>query len=1043
MRLSLRLRAHLAAAGDDEHRAVVADLAALRDDPRPLRRLTASLLAPTETAWVDEDCATFAAAGDETLCRLLLPAAGTHGQLEVLLRAVEPHWLFWDEPTILTLAAAAGPDLEPLLLHLLRTASLSADAVTWTARILAVFPTDSAFDALTERSGWRQVQPALAAAVRRFPERALRRLAEGPAHQTVAVLLAAHVRADPARATRLLPDLSEPAAARVRALLDVDAGPVAAAAALPEVLASPPWTVRRPAAPVVAGLVCPDPPAFPGRGAGSWVAADAEALLDRTGPDVAAWMAGWLARSEQARPVAREWLRRHPAAAATALVPAALARPGAPRRDAEHALRHIVRSGHTDTVLAAAERHGPAALDGIRALLDTDPLHVLPARIPATPGWADAALLPRVQLRDGTALPAGAARHLVTILAMSTLEEPYAGVASVREACDPASLAGFGWALFESWQAAGRPSAQRWAFTALGLIGDDTTATRLGPLLRDWPAAGEHTNARHGADVLAAIGTPAALRHLHRLAVQATGRLKDHAARRAADAAAAAAAGLSAEELADRLVPDLGLAADATLTLDYGPRRFTAGFDEHLRPYVLDHTGHRRRTLPNPTASDDPALAPSASAHFAALRKEARTIAIEQTRRLETAMTTQSRWSGAAFRHGVLPHPLLWQIARHLVWATFDAPGPHATLVTAFRLAEDRTLAGVTDEPVTLPDDAVVGVAHPIHLAATVPLWTQLFADYEILQPFPQLARDVHHPPRPPAAAPPEPDTVTPPRSGAAGPGAGGPGAGGPDGLGAGAAGGMGAGVPVGLAAGGMGAGGPDGLGAGAAGGMGAGVPVGPGAGVLGAGAVGGVGAGGPGAGSARGLGAGAAGGRGVDAAGGLGAGVVGRTTDGRRLFLLDRRGWVRATPEDGGRICAVSRPVPGGGRIVVELDPGVFAGWPDGAGAQTVTAVRVEPDPGRRPPPPAAVHPSGQPGPAHAAVHPSGQPGPAHAAVHPSGQPGPAHAAARTPGQPGPAHSAAPASGRPGPGQHGPGTVVVDPVTFSETVRDLLALVE
>ncbi|MEV4516049.1 hypothetical protein AB0K00_44705, partial [Dactylosporangium sp. NPDC049525] len=243
-RLALRLRAHLAAADADEHAAVVADLAALRDDPRPLRRVTASLLAPTVTTWVDKDCATFADATDETFCRLLLPAAGTRGQLDVLLRVVAPHWLFWDEPTILTLAAAIGPDLEPVLLHLLRTEALSADPVAWTAGILAAFPTDTAFDALAERSGWRPVQPALAAAIRRFPDRAVRRLAEGPAHPTVDVLLAAHVRADPARATRLLPDLGEPAAARVRALLHVDAGPVAAPGAVPAVLATPPWTVR-------------------------------------------------------------------------------------------------------------------------------------------------------------------------------------------------------------------------------------------------------------------------------------------------------------------------------------------------------------------------------------------------------------------------------------------------------------------------------------------------------------------------------------------------------------------------------------------------------------------------------------------------------------------------------------------------------------------------------------------------------------------------------------------------------------------------------
>jgi Domain of unknown function (DUF4132) len=37
-------------------------------------------------------------------------------------------------------------------------------------------------------------------------------------------------------------------------------------------------------------------------------------------------------------------------------------------------------------------------------------------------------------------------------------------------------------------------------------------------------------------------------------------------------------------------------------------------------------------------------------------------------------------------------------------------------------------------------DTATVGIAHPLHLAAAVPAWSQLFADYQILQPFPNPA---------------------------------------------------------------------------------------------------------------------------------------------------------------------------------------------------------------------------------------------------------------------------------------------------------------
>jgi hypothetical protein len=59
-------------------------------------------------------------------------------------------------------------------------------------------------------------------------------------------------------------------------------------------------------------------------------------------------------------------------------------------------------------------------------------------------------------------------------------------------------------------------------------------------------------------------------------------------------------------------------------------------------------------------------------------------------------------------------------------------------------LAEDRTVADVNDDVVELAEDAVVRIAHPVHLAESLSGWAEVFADYEILQPFPQLGRPVH-----------------------------------------------------------------------------------------------------------------------------------------------------------------------------------------------------------------------------------------------------------------------------------------------------------
>ncbi|MBY8851742.1 DUF4132 domain-containing protein, partial [Saccharothrix sp. MB29] len=369
-------------------------------------------------------------------------------------------------------------------------------------------------------------------------------------------------------------------------------------------------------------------------------------------------------------------------------------------------------------------------------VLAVDPFAVLPAKVPVPGDWADPALLPQVVLRGaGRALPAESVGHVLTMLALSTPDEPYPGVEVVRELCEPASLAAFGRELFRLWQAAGMPSKDSWAMTAQGLFGDDGTVRVLTPLIRAWPGEAQHQRAVAGLDVLAAIGTDLALVSLNGIAQKAKFKgLKQRAQEKIASVAAAL--DLAPEQLADRLVPDFGLDEAATLVVDYGPRRFTVGFDEQLKPYVLDEDGKRRKDLPKPGAKDDPERAAAEHKRFGALKKDVRSVAADQIARLELAMVLGRRWSATEFRTLLAGHPLLWHIVRRLVWVTDGG--------ASFRVAEDRTLADVADDAFALPDVARVGVAHPLHLGDDLAAWSEVFADYEILQPFPQLGRPVH-----------------------------------------------------------------------------------------------------------------------------------------------------------------------------------------------------------------------------------------------------------------------------------------------------------
>ncbi|SDD66092.1 DUF4132 domain-containing protein [Glycomyces harbinensis] len=463
-----------------------------------------------------------------------------------------------------------------------------------------------------------------------------------------------------------------------------------------------------------------------------------EVLVPVANLEAARLMADGFARLKTVRETAVAWFDRHGPDAAALLIPDALGKAKRRRASAEEALYHLADEHGPDVVQGAAAQYGEDAAAAVRALIGTERSAPLRVKIPKPAAWAAPALLPQVLLKDGDrALPQDAVRHLVTVLALGGPDHPYAGVDVVAEACDRDSLNRFSLALFDLWTAAGSPGEDRWAVTQLVHFADDHTVRTLAPLVAKWPGENQHHRAVLGLKVLGAIGTEPAMRAVQNIAAKA----KFDAIRWAAHGqvkAIAADLGLTADQLADRLVPDFGLGAEGSLRFDYGPRTFTVAFDEQLKPYVTDDAGKPRKTLPKPGAKDDPDLAEDAYRRFTALKKELRAVAADLVKRLESAMIHGRTWTAAEFRRLFAEHALAGHLARRLVWLA-----EHGGERTAYRIAEDGSLGDADDEAFALHDEAVVRLAHPIHLGPSVDAWAELFADYEILQPFDQLARPV------------------------------------------------------------------------------------------------------------------------------------------------------------------------------------------------------------------------------------------------------------------------------------------------------------
>ncbi|MEY9903899.1 hypothetical protein ABIA35_000105 [Catenulispora sp. MAP12-49] len=840
--LAVRLRQHLAVAGEEDYTQASETLAGYRAslaNPTGIaavrQRVLTSFLLPEHEDWVEADFA-FLGSRQDHLPQWLAVASITTEHLAAVFPAGSTFpWYVTREPAALwTALDAVGVQLLPTLITWLGS-EVNADSIQQLLPVVAAVPSTDAFRFLLDNIDKKYYTATAQAAAKNFPRRALHVLADAALRHTPRGLSAAnvlrlHIVANDALVQDELPNLT-PAlreyvekvrAANVR-LPDADPG------VLPPLFVSPPWlSAVKPAKPVViAGLVAPTETVMAwqdgeeerwasaqlitnaqwkldswediagriGTGgtagwyanshfavdgpedlvrsvlprwepdswqAGTWI----PCLVARFGPEalppilslarsdpasgsvflgpfaapgIALLAADWLSRLKTARPFALAWLTRHPGVAARTLIPVALGKAGKARGAAELTIRTLAARGFADEIAEAAAGYGDAAARAIAAIVADDGTLTLPKVMPAIPEWAEPGSLPQVLLKGRqAALPRESVEYLLLMLAVSKSAEPYAGIEKAKDICDPESLAAFAWALFENWRGVEYPAKESWAFDALRWFGDDEAVRRLSPLIRLWPGENGHQRAVAGLDVLADIGGTVALMHLYGISQKVKFKaLKERATQRVTEIADDL--GLTAEQLGDRLVPDLGLASSGTLSLDYGPRQFTVGFDEQLKPYAADQAGKRLKALPKPGAKDDAELAPDAYQRFSALKKDARTLAADQIARFELAMVTQRRWTSQEFREFFVEHPLLRHIVRRLVWGVFTDDG----FSGAFRVAEDLSLADISDDEYALADDAMIGIVHPLHLGADVAAWSDVFADYEILQPFAQLGRTV------------------------------------------------------------------------------------------------------------------------------------------------------------------------------------------------------------------------------------------------------------------------------------------------------------
>lgn len=411
-------------------------------------------------------------------------------------------------------------------------------------------------------------------------------------------------------------------------------------------------------------------------------------------------------------------------------------------------LSFLVQSGRKDAIERASMTLGLPSF-AIERLVEGDARLPLPPKKLSKVARAEALPAPIVTATNQP-LPLAAVETLLKILRVLP-KQPHPIGRELRATLTKESLEAFAWTLISDWSLAGAHSRDDWVLFAAGHLGADGLARKLDAKCAEWVKEGKVQVMQQVLDVLAMIESKVSLSLLYERGLRARFEDTQKRARELLELVAVRR-GVAYEELEDELVPELGL-GDGPIVFDYGARTFEVKLDERLMPVVLADK-QRLDSLPRVTKNDDAKLAKAARARFDVLRDDLERVASTQILRLERAMREKRSWSFERWVQEVVRQPLLRHLATKIVWR-IDGYRRDGVLV---RVAEDGSLANADDEAIgglvrsrniAEGQEMRVNIPHPIDVgAAKGTEWAALkkvFLDYEIIQPFAQLDREVMH----------------------------------------------------------------------------------------------------------------------------------------------------------------------------------------------------------------------------------------------------------------------------------------------------------
>lgn len=311
----------------------------------------------------------------------------------------------------------------------------------------------------------------------------------------------------------------------------------------------------------------------------------------------------------------------------------------------------------------------------------------------------------------------------------------------LSEKINPDDLAEFSVEVLGRWIDLGAVAKNKWVLVFSAVNGKSDVISKIMSYIKYWSENQRGALAVSAVKALALNGSPEALMQVDNM----SRKFKSNQVKAAAQEALIDAAeflGITIEELSDRIVPDFDFDEHMCRIFDYGNRKFSVYLTPSLEIEIFN--GDKKiKNLPKPSANDITEIAEKSYAEFKEMKKQLKSAVKLQTARLEYTLMCERKWTKENWEKLFVKNPLMHCFAIGLVWGIYNTDG----LVSTFRYLDDGSFTTADEEEFEIPENAEISLVHPVELSEEeLSAWTEQLADYEITQPFLQLARPVYRP---------------------------------------------------------------------------------------------------------------------------------------------------------------------------------------------------------------------------------------------------------------------------------------------------------